>query len=159
MHSNQRSYQRWLDKRIYKTVMKFWAVLGSRGCRENKGSGPIMSNFLGWFFQLFVVKKKIKKFENIVASALKSCIEKSLKKIFWGGKNLFFLGLILFWNKSVIHRGPYSMVSVRSLPVQYRNFCNFVEFWWGFFDVFMDKRNTKLEFLFIVGSALKSWWT
>jgi hypothetical protein len=30
----QRSYQRWLDKRIYKTEMKFWAVLGSQGCRE-----------------------------------------------------------------------------------------------------------------------------
>ena len=26
--------------------------------REKKGSGPIMSNFLGWVFQLFVVKKK-----------------------------------------------------------------------------------------------------
>ena len=30
----QRSYQRWLDKIIYKTEMKFWAVLGSQGCRE-----------------------------------------------------------------------------------------------------------------------------
>ena len=28
---NQRFYQRWLDKIIYKTEMKFWAVLGSRG--------------------------------------------------------------------------------------------------------------------------------
>jgi hypothetical protein len=25
-----------MDKRIYKTEMKFWAVLGSRGCREKK---------------------------------------------------------------------------------------------------------------------------
>ena len=33
---NQRSYTRWLYKRIYKTEMKFWAVLGSRGCREKK---------------------------------------------------------------------------------------------------------------------------
>jgi hypothetical protein len=33
---SQRSYQRWLDKIIYKTEMKFWAVLGSRGCREKK---------------------------------------------------------------------------------------------------------------------------
>ena len=32
-HCNQRSYQRWLDKRIYKTELKFWAV---RGCREKK---------------------------------------------------------------------------------------------------------------------------
>ena len=34
----QRSYQRWLDKRIYETKMKFWAVWGSRGCREKKPS-------------------------------------------------------------------------------------------------------------------------
>ena len=27
-----------LDKRIYKTEMKFWAILGSRGCREKKPS-------------------------------------------------------------------------------------------------------------------------
>ena len=29
--SIQRSYQRWLDKRIYKMEMKFWAVLGNQG--------------------------------------------------------------------------------------------------------------------------------
>ena len=28
------SYQRSLDTRIYKTGIQFWAVLGSRGCRE-----------------------------------------------------------------------------------------------------------------------------
>ena len=33
---SQRSYQRWLDKRIYKTKMKFWAFLDSRGCIEKK---------------------------------------------------------------------------------------------------------------------------
>ena len=45
----QRSYQRWLDKRIYKTEMKFWAVLGSRGFRE-KTTTPNWhkyANFLG----------------------------------------------------------------------------------------------------------------
>ena len=43
----------------------------------NKMFGPIMSNFWGRFFQLFVgKKKKKKKIENILASALKSCIEK-----------------------------------------------------------------------------------
>ena len=36
--ANQRSYQRWLDKIIYKTKMKFWAVLGSWGCRKKKNS-------------------------------------------------------------------------------------------------------------------------
>ena len=34
--SNQRSYTRWLYKVIYRMEMKFWAVLGSRGCREKK---------------------------------------------------------------------------------------------------------------------------
>ena len=38
-----------------------------------KGSGPILSIIFGCFFQFFMGKKKI---ENIVASALKSCIEK-----------------------------------------------------------------------------------
>ena len=33
---NQRSYTRWLYKRIYKPEMKFWAVLGCWGCREKK---------------------------------------------------------------------------------------------------------------------------
>ena len=33
--AKQRSYQRWLEMvRVYKTEMKFWSVLGSRGCRE-----------------------------------------------------------------------------------------------------------------------------
>ena len=35
---NQRSYTRWLYKRIYKMEMKFWAVLGSRGYRDKKNS-------------------------------------------------------------------------------------------------------------------------
>ena len=34
----------------------FWAV---GAAKKKKGSGPIMSNFLGCFFQLFVVKKKL----------------------------------------------------------------------------------------------------
>jgi hypothetical protein len=41
----QRSYQRWLDKRICKTEMKFWAVLGSWGCREKKLPTGVL-NFL-----------------------------------------------------------------------------------------------------------------
>jgi hypothetical protein len=56
LECKQRSYQRWLDKRIYKTEMKFWAVLGSRGYREKTA----ISKQLFWvFFQLFVGKKKI----------------------------------------------------------------------------------------------------
>ena len=49
---NQRSYQRWFDKRIYKTEMKFWTVLGSQGCR-----GKIVPTCKGMRF--FVDKKKI----------------------------------------------------------------------------------------------------
>ena len=30
-----------VHKIIYKTEMKFWAVLGSRGCREKKGLGQL----------------------------------------------------------------------------------------------------------------------
>ena len=33
-YKNQRFYWRWLDKIIYKTDIKFWADLGSQGCRE-----------------------------------------------------------------------------------------------------------------------------
>ena len=33
--STQRFYQRWLDKRIHKTEIKFWAVLGSWGCNNS----------------------------------------------------------------------------------------------------------------------------
>ena len=43
--------------------------------RGKKGSGPILSNFFGWFFHFFVVKKIFQKFfENTIASALKSYI-------------------------------------------------------------------------------------
>jgi hypothetical protein len=47
LECKQRSYQRWLDKRIYKTEMKFWAVLGSRGCREKNCHKQ--ATFLGVF--------------------------------------------------------------------------------------------------------------
>ena len=50
---------------------------------------PIMSNFWGRFFQLFVGKKK-KKIENIVASALKSCIEIFFGEVFFSGEKPFF---------------------------------------------------------------------
>ena len=47
---NQRSYTRWLYKRIYKTEMKFWAVLGSRGCREKKIPTAISMQLFGDVF-------------------------------------------------------------------------------------------------------------
>ena len=46
--------------------------------RGKKGSGPILSNFFGCFFQFFMGKNK-QTFFYIVASALKSCIKKKLK--------------------------------------------------------------------------------
>ena len=54
----QRSYQRWLDKRIYKTEMRFWAVLGSRGCREKKfPKCHKYATFWGGFFNFLWARK------------------------------------------------------------------------------------------------------
>ena len=70
-------------------------------------------------FQLFVGKKKKNFFWKHCSVRTEKLHRKKVKKIFLGGKNFFrvknqfFLGLILFWNKSLIHRGPYSIVSVR----------------------------------------------
>ena len=57
-----------------------------------KGSGPIMSNFLGPFFHFFVVKKISSIFfENTIESELKRCFEKRYfffrKKHFFRAKN------------------------------------------------------------------------
>ena len=48
---------------------------------ENFWPSGIMSNFWGQFFMFWGQKIHLKFFENIVASALKSCIKWSLKKI------------------------------------------------------------------------------
>ena len=58
----QRSYQRWLDKRIYKTEMKFWAVLGSRGCREKKLPTAISMQLFEVVFSTFCGQKNILNF-------------------------------------------------------------------------------------------------
>ena len=49
---HQRSYQRWLNKIIYKTEMKFWAVCGSRDCREKNSQLPLvqLSNQNPYFY-------------------------------------------------------------------------------------------------------------
>ena len=39
-----------------------WEIFGLNGSTEAKGSGPIMSNFVGWFFHIFRGKKMIRKF-------------------------------------------------------------------------------------------------
>jgi hypothetical protein len=55
---NQRSYQRWLEKRIYKTEMKFWAVLGRWGCREKKLPTAMSMQVFGVVFSTFCGQKK-----------------------------------------------------------------------------------------------------
>jgi hypothetical protein len=54
----QRSYQRWLDKIIYNTEMKFWAVLGSRGCREKNLPTAISKQLFQVVFSTFCGQKK-----------------------------------------------------------------------------------------------------
>ena len=58
--------------------MKFWAVWGSRGCREKTLPTAISMQLFEVIFSTFCgqKKKKIENIENIVASAVKSCIEK-----------------------------------------------------------------------------------
>ena len=70
---HQRSYQRWLSKRIDKTELKFWAVGAAE--KKNLPTAISMQLFGVVFFQLFVGKKIIQIFlKNILASALKSYI-------------------------------------------------------------------------------------
>ena len=48
---SQGSYQRWLDKMICKTEIKFWAILGSQGFREkNNLPTAISMQLFGVFF-------------------------------------------------------------------------------------------------------------
>ena len=54
--NKQRSYQRWLDKRFYKT--KFWAVLGSQGYRKNFPTAISLQLF-GMVFSTFCGQKDI----------------------------------------------------------------------------------------------------
>ena len=51
---------------FYGTEIEIWAGYGPIGSTEIKVSGPIMSNFWGWFFHVFRGKKKIQNFfENL----------------------------------------------------------------------------------------------
>ena len=72
--------------------MKFWAVLGSRCCRGKKLPTAMSMQFFGWFFQLFVGKKKFKIFKkycSIRTETLHSIKAKEISKHFgkysiWG---------------------------------------------------------------------------
>ena len=77
-----------------KLILGCWLWVGL-GCGK-KGLGRLWATFEGGFFNfLWANKNKNKFFENIVASALKSCIEKRLKKNLGGriSEKLVFLGL------------------------------------------------------------------
>ena len=56
--TNHRLYTRWLDRRIYKTEMKFWAVLGRRGCREKNLPTAISMQLFGVVFSNFCRQKE-----------------------------------------------------------------------------------------------------
>ena len=65
---------------------QFWAGLGSRAVLVKK-FGADYQQLLRAFFFMFSGAKKI---ENIIASALKSCIEKKVKKKFFSCFVLFY---------------------------------------------------------------------
>jgi hypothetical protein len=47
-------------RRIYKTEMNFWAILGRRGCREKKLPTAISKQLFEVVFSTFFGQKKIK---------------------------------------------------------------------------------------------------
>jgi hypothetical protein len=65
--------------------------------RGKKGSGPILSNFFGWFFQFFMGKKLKKYIFYLHCSVRTEKLHKIKLKNFWEiflfQKNQFFLGL------------------------------------------------------------------
>ena len=71
-----RYQDRWLNKIIYKTEMKFWAVLGRQGgCREKKTPDCHKYATFWGAFSIFCGQKNFLNFyKNIFASALKSYI-------------------------------------------------------------------------------------
>ena len=71
MQSTQKSYQRWLDKLIYKTEIKFWAVLGSQGYREKKTPNCPGKQLFEVVFSTFCGKKNLR--------ILKYCIVRTKK--------------------------------------------------------------------------------
>ena len=72
-----RPIERRLDWVFYKTEMKIWAVGCGLGWTVLKKVWADYEQLLREVFSTFCgQKKKKKKIENIVASALKSCIEK-----------------------------------------------------------------------------------
>ena len=50
----------WLYKKNYKTEMKFWSVLGSRGCRETTPNCLKYATFWGGFLMFSRSKNNLK---------------------------------------------------------------------------------------------------
>ena len=86
---NQRYQQRWLDKIIYKTEMKFWAVLGSRGCREKKLPTAISMQLFEVVFSTFCLQTK-----DLKKSFANKKLKRSSKKVAYLWQlGFFFLSL------------------------------------------------------------------
>ena len=71
---------------------QFWAVGCGLGWTVKK---KVWTNYEQLLREVFVGKKK-KKIENIVASALKSCIEKKVEFFFCGGKFSFHVFVFFY---------------------------------------------------------------
>ena len=82
----------------------FWAVWAAE---RKKGSGPIMSKFLRWVFQLFVVKKKEKIFWKHCRVRTEK-LHRNKVNFFFGGGSIFYGGKTIFLGLKMplyIHRG------------------------------------------------------
>ena len=64
LYVSQRSYQRLLDKSIYRMEMKFCAVLGTEGYWEKKLPTAISMQLFGVFFSTFCGQKNIFKLKK-----------------------------------------------------------------------------------------------
>ena len=63
-------------RHFYGTENEIWAGFWAGRQYWKKSFWPIMSNFWGWFFHVFMDKNKVwNVFKNILASTLKSCIK------------------------------------------------------------------------------------
>ena len=80
---------------FYDMKNRFWAVGCGLGWAVGKKVWADYEQLLREVFSIFCGQKKNEN-EKIVASALKSCIKKVKKNIFWGGKFLFLFFSLFF---------------------------------------------------------------
>ena len=79
---NHRSYQRWLDKIVYKTEMKFWAVLGRQDCEEKKKIPNCHKYAAFWavFFIFLWAKENLKFFKKYCSVSTEKLHKRSINK-------------------------------------------------------------------------------